>query len=74
MDLTPENQAAINKKGIGQLLAYIKFSPPGDDWMRGDTGIYWLGRVRDYRDANPEAFWEAARIIGCCGPQDFSNN
>lgn len=74
MQLTPENKAHIDSRSLEQLLAYVRFAPAGDKWMVGETGAYWLVRLRDFRVNQPDQFVESSKRIGWIEPQDFSNN
>lgn len=74
MDLTPENKATIDAKGVEQLLAVVRFAKPGEQWMCGETGQYWLVRLRELRHKDVNAFVEASKRIGWGEPQDFSRN
>jgi hypothetical protein len=74
MDLTPENQAHIDQQTLEQLLAYVRFAHAGDKWMTGETGAYWLVRLRDLRVADGAAFIEASKRIGWAETQSFENN
>lgn len=79
MDLTPENKAKIDAMGVEQLLARVRFAPIGDPWMQGDTGGYWLVRLREKRNEDLDAFINASKRIGWVREgvhpaMDFSNN
>lgn len=41
MDLTSENKEIVDKKSYIQLLSGWRFSPTGDPWNQGETGVYW---------------------------------
>jgi len=73
MDLTPENKAVIEGKGLYQLLASVKFLRRGDPWMTGETGAYFLIRLREFRHAAPGAFALAAERIGWLEPTNWNN-
>lgn len=64
MDLNPATKAHIDSKSLEQLLAYVRFAPAGDSWMTGETGGYWLTRLRDLRAVDNEAFVHASKRIG----------
>jgi hypothetical protein len=64
MDLTQENQAKIDSYGVEQLLARVRFAPIGDPWMQGETGAYWLVRLREKRNEDLNAFVDASKSIG----------
>lgn len=49
MDLTPENKSRIDAKSYEALLSGVRFAPVGDPWFQGDTGKYWLERMRELR-------------------------
>lgn len=64
MDLNPATKAHIDSKSLEQLLAYVRFAPIGDSWMIGETGGYWLTRLRELRDVDRNRFLEVSQRIG----------
>jgi hypothetical protein len=50
MDLTPENKTYIDSLSYESLLSHNRFAPVGDKWFQGETGDYWLKRMRELRD------------------------
>ena len=53
MDLTPKNKATIDGKSYEDLLSHNRFAPAGDPWFQGETGKYWLKRMAEMRDKDP---------------------
>ena len=48
--LTAENKAHIDSLSYEQLLSRVRFAPAGDVWFQGETGGYWLKRMKELRD------------------------
>lgn len=64
MELTSENKTYIDGLSLGELLQRMRFSPCGDPWFQDATGIYWLRRYAELRDANPASAVEASKSLG----------
>lgn len=47
MELTKERKAAIDSKSYEELLRHLRFAPIGDPWFEGETGEYWLKRMKE---------------------------
>jgi hypothetical protein len=64
MNLTDELKAEIDKMTIYQMLQRNRFAPMGDEIFMGESGIYFLKRMCELRDANPAAYSRASRDLG----------
>lgn len=51
MDLTDENKKHIDGLSYQALLSRLRFAPAGDPWFQGETGNYWMRRMREMRSA-----------------------
>ena len=50
MDLTKEIKEQIDNLTYTELLQRWRFSPSGDKWFQGETGVYWAERMKELRD------------------------
>lgn len=64
MQLTPENKAIIDAKGIMDLLFGIRFLPVGNPWFQDETGEYWMKRYTELRDKDNDAHVAASKALG----------
>ncbi len=64
MMLTPENKAHIDGLGVYALLKGVRCSPLGDEWFEGETGVYWMTRLREMRTQDERAYVLASKEIG----------
>jgi hypothetical protein len=64
MKLTTENKAIIDGKSYEALLSHWRFAPAGDPWFEGETGTYWMARMKEMREANPAEHTAASKRIG----------
>lgn len=51
MDLIDDNKKHIDSLSYKELLRHWRFSPTGDPWFVGETGLYWARRMRELRAA-----------------------
>lgn len=49
MELTPANKATIDSMTYEQLLARQQSAPKGNVWLEGETGQYWVQRMKSLR-------------------------
>ena len=70
MDLTPENKAHIDRLSYEELLRHNRFAPAGDPWFQGETGDYWLKRMRELRDTGSSGHVAASKRIGWEKPKE----
>lgn len=66
MKLTPELRAEIDSKSYTSLLSGVRFAPIGDPMFEGETGRYWMKRMKDLRSApgGQEKHVAASKAIG----------
>jgi len=60
MDLTQENKNHIDSLSYQELLQHRRSAPIGDKWFEGETGEYWLRRMKELRN-KPEGEAEHVR-------------
>jgi len=63
VDLTPEAKAHIDGMPYVQLLLAVRCAPVGDPWFQGETGDYWLARMRQLRAEGADHV-SASKAIG----------
>jgi hypothetical protein len=49
MDLTPAKKQYIDSLPYADLLHHVRFVPVGDPIFQGETGAYWLQRMKELR-------------------------
>ena len=49
MELTEHNKKHIDSLDYQELLSQWRFSPIGNSWFQGETGIYWGKRIQELR-------------------------
>lgn len=64
MDLTPALKAEIDALSHFVLLRKIRFAPPGDPYMQGAVGEYWLARREVKRAEDPAGAVEDSKALG----------
>ena len=62
MDLTPGNKKRIDEMEYDDLLYFVRYAPAGDPWFSGETGTYWLERMKKLRDAGADHVGASKRI------------
>jgi hypothetical protein len=66
MKLTDEAKKHIDGQTYVGLLSYYRHAPAGDPWFEGETGKYWLRRMRELRamEGGDAAHVSASKQIG----------
>ncbi len=63
-NVEPRVYQEIQKMSIYDMLRRNRFSPVGDEIFMGETGVYFLYRMCELRDADPAAYARASRDLG----------
>ena len=66
MDLTPERKRYIDSLRYESLLSRWRFTPGGNPWFQGETGEYWLKRMKELksRPGGLDMHIKASKLIG----------
>lgn len=64
--LTPQMKEGIDKKSYTELLYDWRFAPVGDELFQGETGEYYMARMKELRalPGGTEAHVTASKQIG----------
>ena len=64
MELTEKRKWYIDRLTHYALLEKVRFAPPGDEWMVGETGEYWVQRLREKRAEDPAQAVADSKALG----------
>ena len=63
-NLTPELKSIIDSMSLESMLSRNRFAAVGDSMFQGEVGTYFLKRMSELRNANPEEWTNASKRIG----------
>ncbi len=64
MELTEELKREIDGKTILEILRNARFGLLGDPMLEGESGRYWMDRMKELRSEDNAAFVAASKMLG----------
>ena len=61
--MTPEQKAHIDSLSVHDLLEGVRYAPVGSPWFQGETGAYWMARLKELRSQDQGAYVSASKAL-----------
>ena len=62
MDLTSINKTHIDSLSYESLLSHQRFAEIGDEWFTGETGTYWLQKMKQLKEQGVDHVGASKRL------------